>query len=318
MMNKLKIMLCLMVCVGVLGCAAATARNNSGADETVVAAGRNSLKRSELVALVEFYEWMFDEQFTGDEREKLQSFIARDFRRNAASARRDADAVLTTFAQIRALDADAQRRTRELAVPDFVADLRKSADDDDSQLLLGIYERTRNDRDRGTVAEVLPEKEAVEAVAAPAKSSTGGAGASQLVGRWLRSGGAGGARDHTGKTLYNSGNDVIFEFFADGTMNFINEKNTLSITQCRISEVTKIPGRYSASGDTLTMNLAPGTVVGKSSCEAQGNFKKSLDASTLTKTFVVKRLESLFRPDAPQILCLDGSGDDQCFEKTGK
>ena len=120
MMNKLKIVLCLILCVGVLGCAAATARNNGGADETVVAAGSNSLKRSDLITLIEFYEWMFDERFTSDEREKLQGFIARDFRRNAASARRDADEVIKTFAQVRALDADAQRRTRELAVPYYI------------------------------------------------------------------------------------------------------------------------------------------------------------------------------------------------------
>lgn len=125
-------------------------------------------------------------------------------------------------------------------------------------------------------------------------------------------------RRHTGKTLYNSGNDVIFEFRADGTMLFLNEKNTLSITQCRITETTRTPGTYSVNGDSLTMNLGAGTHAGTSSCERAGNFRKTLSASSLTKKFVVKRMESIFRPDAPLILCLDGAKDDDCFERADK
>lgn len=142
---------------------------------------------------------------------------------------------------------------------------------------------------------------------------------SNLVGKWLKSGGSGGSRDAGGKTLYNSGNDVIFEFFADGRMMFINDKNTLSITQCKITEIMKIPGTYSLSGDTLTMNLGAGTSVGTDSCNAKGNFKKNLSGGeTLTKKAVVKRMESIFRPDAPLILCLDGQKDDECYEKVIK
>ena len=151
----------------------------------------------------------------------------------------------------------------------------------------------------------------------PANSSPvlGGANSSNLVGKWLKSGGAGGSRDPSGKTLYNSGNDVIFEFYADGRMMFINDKNTLSITQCKITEIMKIPGTYSLSGDTLTMNLGAGTSTGTNSCNSKGNFKKSLNPDTLTKKVVVKRMESVFRPDAPLILCLDGQKDDECYEK---
>jgi hypothetical protein len=139
-----------------------------------------------------------------------------------------------------------------------------------------------------------------------------------LVGKWKRNGGAGGFRDNTGKTQYNSGEAIIFEFFADGSMQFINEKNTLSITQCRISEITKIPGRFMVRGDEVTMNLGAGTSIGKSSCEAAGNFNKRLSASSITKKFVVKELNSVFRPDRPVVLCFDGSEDKDCFERTGE
>lgn len=176
----------------------------------------------------------------------------------------------------------------------------------------------------GVVSDAPEEVEKVEPTETPAKKSSknskisGGANSSKIVGSWFKSRGAGGSRDHTGKTLYNSGDDLTFEFYADGTMMFINDKNTLSITQCTITQLMKIPGTYSVSGDTLTMNLGAGTVVGTDSCSKAGNFKKNLTPDTMTKTFVVKNLESVFRPDAPLILCFDGAKDDDCLERTNK
>lgn len=178
------------------------------------------------------------------------------------------------------------------------------------------------------VTEMLPANENVSDVrnnvedksensVTPSVSSA--ANSSNLVGKWMKSGGSGGSRDASGKTLYNSGNDVIFEFFSDGRMMFINDKNTLSITQCKITEIMKIPGTYSLNDDTLTMNLGAGTTIGTDSCNAKGNFKKTLSGGeTLTKKAVIKRMESVFRPDAPLILCLDVPKDDECYEKVIK
>jgi hypothetical protein len=158
-------------------------------------------------------------------------------------------------------------------------------------------------------------EESVNRASSPAKSA---AAPNNLTGKWKRSGGAGGFRDYTSKTQYNSGEEITFEFFADGSMQFINEKNTLSITQCRISETTKIPGRFTVSGDAVTINLGAGTSIGTSSCEAAGNFNKRLSASSVTKKFVVKELNSVLRPDRPMVLCFDGGEDKDCFERAGK
>jgi hypothetical protein len=143
-------------------------------------------------------------------------------------------------------------------------------------------------------------EESEKGASSPAKRGTA---PNSLVGKWKRSSGAGGFRDYTGKTHYNSGEEITFEFFADGSMQFLNEKNTLSITQCRISEITKIPGSFTVSGDEIRMNLS--------------NFNKRLSASSVTKKFVVKELNSVFRPDRPMVLCFDGSEDKDCFERTG-
>ena len=317
MIHRLRNLSLLALCAAILFGAAWSAAAQNDSDKTS-AAGRTSLKQSDLNKLIEFYEWAFETRFTPDERRRFAEISAAYYRQNPEAARKDSDALITAHAKVRVKDEAAQRQMREMFNEGFVKDLR-AAGDEVSQLLLGIYVRGQNSGDGNGIAvgEVPPSEEGVRDAETSAPSSRGG-DISNLVGRWLKSGGAGGSRSPTGKTLYNSGNDVIFEFRADGTVLFLNEKNTLSITQCRITETVRAPGTYSVSGDSLTLNLGAGTHVGTSSCERAGNFKKNLSASSLTKKFVVKRMESIFRPDAPLILCLDGAKDDDCFERADK
>lgn len=320
MMNKFKNFFLLTVCAAVLfGAACGVSAQSAGADK-ILAAGKQPLKQSEVNKIIEFYEWAFEARFTPDERRRFAELSAESYRQDPATARKDSDTLINALAAIRAKSASDQARVRESFNENFAKDLRAGTDEL-SRLLLAVYERGQNGGNNGeTIKEVLPSEEDLRGTDedAPASSSGGGSIPKNLVGRWFRSGGAGGSRGYTGDTKYNSGNDVIFEFRADGTMQFINDKNTLSITQCRITEMMKIPGTYRANGGTLTMNLSAGTHVGTSSCERAGNFKKTVSPSTLTKKFVVKNLESVFRPDAPLILCLDGAKDEDCFELANK
>jgi hypothetical protein len=318
MINKIKNLFLLALCVATFIGAPCDVSAQDGADKILVA-GKTPFKQSEVNKLIEFYEWAFEARFTSDERQLFRELSVEYYRQDPKAARKNSDVLIEAHAKIRAEDRAAQAKMREMFNEDFVKDLRAGADLA-SRLLLGIYERRQNGDggDNGEkIVEVLPSKEDLRD-AEKSKPSNGSTDAQKLVGRWKHSGGLGGSDDGTGKTRYNNGNDVIFEFFADGTMRFTNDKNTLSITQCRITEITKIPGTYSVSGDQLTLNLGTGTSVGTSSCERGGNFKKSLAASSLTKKFVVKRLDSVFRPDAPLILCLDGQEDDACYERTSK
>lgn len=297
----------MIVCFG-LAVGAVDIPGQTGGDKVLVA-GKKPLKQSDIEILIEFYEWAFETKFDAAQRTRFQSFTERDYRAKPENVRGEINTIAETFAKIKLADGDVQHRTREVFVAGYIEDLRKKDADDDAQFMLNLYEN----RNGSQTAEISKPVEG-DSVALPA-----GRGASNLVGKWLKSGGAGGQRSPTGKTLYNSGNDVIFEFYADGRMMFVNDKNTLSITQCKITEITRIPGTYSLSGDTLTMNLGAGTSVGTDSCSAKGNFRKTLSGGeTLTKKVVVKRMESIFRPDAPLILCLDGQKDDDCYEKVIK
>lgn len=141
-------------------------------------------------------------------------------------------------------------------------------------------------------------------------------GDSSLSGRWFRTVG-GGSIDWTGKTQYKAGENFYFEFFPDGTVEYTREKDVLSIMQCRITEKQKARGRYAVSGRTLKIDLGAMSSVGSDSCDAKGNFNKTLEPSNLTVEFEIRKMESLTRPDKPTIMCFNGS-DDVCYEKVNK
>lgn len=149
------------------------------------------------------------------------------------------------------------------------------------------------------------------------KLTSGGGNSSNIVGKWWRGEGSGYV-DPTGKTRYKSGKTYTFEFFADGTVEYKYNLDVLSIVQCRTKEDAAARGRYSISGNTLTINLAAGTTVGSSTCEKSNNFRKTVPAETITKKFAIKRMESMARPDNPLTLCFDGQEGDSCFEKENK
>jgi hypothetical protein len=306
MINKLSVIFSLFFCLAVCGGAAIqVAAQTGGDDKVLVASGRQQLRQSDVDSVIEFYEWAFQARFTDDERGRFQAITIAAFRQDAAESRKGADALIEVLAKVRTRDEATQQKVRAAFNEDFVKELRVSTDKS-ARLLLGVYERGQS----GETTETLSDT--------PAKP-TGGAGAKNLVGRWMRSTGLGRGDDGTGKTTWSSGENYTFEFFADGTMQFTSEKKVLSIMQCRISETAKIPGTYTVAGGQLRINLGAGNSVGTSSCEAKGNFKKTLTASTLEKTFVVRKMESVFRPDAPLLLCFDGATrDEDCFERDPK
>ncbi|MBS1796643.1 MAG: hypothetical protein JSS81_22610 [Acidobacteria bacterium] len=310
-MNKIKCFILIVLSAALVG--AAVEARAQGLDNVLVSAAGKTFRQSEMDQLIQFYEWTFRASFTPAEKAYFQRLTVNEFRARPAESRKTIDDVAVTLPKILAASEDLQEATRKNLLEVLLPDLEKDASES-SKILLAVYRRGAGGETREE-----PETPTAETTTNDTPSpSTGGAGAQKLVGAWFRSDGTGGARDYTGKTRYNSGTDTTFEFFADGRMLVTVKKETLSITQCRIDETTKLPGTYTVSGSQLTMNLATGTTVGTDSCQASGNFKKTLTASKLVQTFVVKNLDSVFRPDAPLVLCLDGAADDQCFERLVK
>ena len=157
----------------------------------------------------------------------------------------------------------------------------------------------------------------VEVEQPAAKSNSNGSANSILVGKWWR-GNGGGFIDYTGKTQYKSGESFYFEFFADGSVEYTRELDVLSIVQCRTKASDKARGKYTVNGESLTINLGAMTSIGSSTCEKSDNYNKTLPASSVSKKFTLKRMESLARPDNPWMLCFEGQEGNACFEKNGR
>jgi hypothetical protein len=151
----------------------------------------------------------------------------------------------------------------------------------------------------------------------PAKTSQSSSVSSNLVGKWFRTTGSG-FIDYTGKTNYKAGENFTFEFFADGTVEYTREKDVLSIVQCRTKASDNARGTYSVSGNRLTIDLGAAKSVGSSTCDSKDNYNKSLPATSIVKTFTIKQMESITRPDKPMMLCFEGQEGSDCFEKTVK
>jgi hypothetical protein len=133
-----------------------------------------------------------------------------------------------------------------------------------------------------------------------------------IYGKWGRSKG-GGFVDYTGKTNYKSGEHFYFEFFPDGTVQYTKETDVLSIMQCKIKGADSARGKFTVSGNSLTINLGAGKSFETNSCNSRENFNKTLEPATITVKFQIKKSDSVLRPDKPTMMCFNG--EDVCYEK---
>ena len=298
MLNKLKYLFLTVLCASFfIGASEASAQKASAAD---------------VAGMIEFYEWAFETDFSPEQKTQFRQFLESDFREDAAKARKNTNTILETFAEVKQANAETRRETRRIFLETFLVNLKKKESSDaDAKFLLAVYPAAHGGSDEFTAMDAATgdvfDKRADKTMTA--------SGAANVYGKWTRSTGSGNV-DPTGKTRYKSGETYTFEFKPDGTMTYLYDKDVLAITQCTIKETSKASGTIEVSGNTLTMNLGAMTSIGASTCDKKDNFRRTLAASTLTKTFTVKRLESIFRPDAPLILCFEGQKDEDCFEKS--
>lgn len=271
--------------------------------------------KADVDGMVEFYEWAFETDFAPEQRDEFQRIFEQNFRKDSAKRRKNTDIILQTFADIKNANSEARRETRKLYLQGFLPKLKaKEQTDDEAHFLLEVYRASHGGKDEFTDMDAALgdtfDKSADKApVVADSKS---------LFGKWFRTTGSGSITDGTGKTKYGSGTNYFFEFFADGTIEYTVESKTLSIMQCRIESAQKARGKFSTSGDSMTMNLGPMSDSGTNSCNAKENYKKTLEPSTLSVKFQVKKMESIFRPDNPTVLCFDGGDGDACFERVNQ
>lgn len=61
-------------------------------------------RQADVDGLLKFHEWASDTKFSADRRKKFESFLDRDFRKDAAKARKDTDDIIETHNKIRAAE----------------------------------------------------------------------------------------------------------------------------------------------------------------------------------------------------------------------
>jgi hypothetical protein len=145
----------------------------------------------------------------------------------------------------------------------------------------------------------------------PATGNKGDAGGG-IVGKWFRTTG-GSTIDWTGKTTLKGGEDFTFEFFPDGSVEYTRKKEILNIMQCRINSLDNARGRYTLTDSTLRIDLGAMRSTGSNSCDAKGNYNKTIGESTMKVQVQIKRLDDIARPDRPYMMCFDGN--EVCYEK---
>jgi hypothetical protein len=310
-MHKIKYILLIVLCAGLIGSAINVSAQTGGS--RVLVAGKKSLRESEVEKLIEFYEWAMDATFTADERARFQTFTINEFRNDPNTSRSTIDDIVQTMPRILAAAVDVQNETKKNFLDVFLPEARRNSDEN-SQMLVGIYDRAHGGK-RNSGENAANNRDVVTGgnqMKTAANNQGGNAG--NLSGKWHRSTGSG-SRDYTGKTQYKAGEDFYFEFFPDGTVTYTSQLDVLTIMQCVIKGENKARGTYSVAGNSLTINLGAMTAAQTHSCEKKENYNKTLEPTSTTVKFEVKKMESLFRPDNPTILCFDGASDSDCYEK---
>lgn len=298
--GALVVFVALIIGVGILAAQAEDAGETKATTVTTAkkTTAENKLyKKSDVDALVKFHEWVADVKFTAAQRKRFESFLAKDFERDAAKARTDTDELIKVHEEIRGKDKDTQELTRQILAPVYIEDFRKKKNDPFARFMLGVYEKTGADGNAAGENETEVSSENGEGEIAP-----------DLIGKWTRSEGSGNI-DATGKTKYKAGADFVYEFSADGAVKYSMKKEVLTILQCEIEETKTASGTASVSGDTLTVNLGETNFVSSNSCESADNFDKNLPAETADLRW---RLKTEYETTQ---LCLEEKDGEKCYDK---
>lgn len=294
MINKLKYMFLMIFCIGLVG---GTINVFAQINDRILVAANKPLKQSDVDTMIEFYEWAFEKEFTTEQRREFQKNTEIEFKNNPTESRKVIDDLVNTFPKIQAADKDLQKETRKNFLDLFVEDLR-SGSDENSQLLLSIYESKDGSNSEEFASNVETDNSNIESVGS----------ISALVGKWFW--GRSGSMTTTTSGVYLGGNGSrhTYQFFANGTVQYTGIMNVMT-GGCRMQIFKSAKGKAALKGDSLTINWSPASFSREDSCSPSKNYKKTMPAET--EKFRVGFKDSYGQKE----LCLTGT-DEMCFSPT--
>lgn len=240
----------------------------------VLVSGKNSLTRSDVNTLIDFYEWALEAKFTDQQRQRFAENTVAEFRSDPTTSRKTIDDIVTTYPKIRASEPDVQASTREAFLKEFLP-LARQGDDENSQMLIEIHDSARK----------APNEPTADDIRAEAKTSPGAI--SSLAGTWTW--GRSGSMTKTTAGAYLGGNASRFtyEFKPDGSAVFSGIMTTMA-GGCKMEVFRTVRGKASLTGDQLTINWQPASFSRRDSCSPSKDYKKTLPAEKEVFTVNIK------------------------------
>jgi hypothetical protein len=260
-LNSYKKIFTIILLTVVLACASVT--NIFAQNDEVIIEGNPSLTQSELDKSVRFLEKILGANsvesatiryFAGHDAEKGKSGVIQSLKEFAALENKVQKANDTQIKEVR---------------ESLVAKMRDADDSEVFSYLVEIYDQSDKKTSETSSANFQTESEG-------AVFKNGGT-ISDLVGKWEKK--SSGMSSYSGGVYQgSSGNYESYEFFADGRVNY----TTLIAVQnygCRLEAFAQSKGRAIASGTTLNLKLAAGTIRREDSCSPAKNYTKPTNAT---------------------------------------
>ncbi|MEP0918638.1 hypothetical protein NC981_17545 [Leptolyngbya sp. DQ-M1] len=260
--------------------------------QALLIAQNQSLDRSDINQVIDFYEWVFRAKFTPAQRSEFQSITLNRFNQDPAGTKKSIDELIANYTEVIAQPEAAQSRVRQGFTQEFVEQLRKLPNDAEAKLLLSVYESANSQ-----TASTQPEG-----------SAEGVGNVSTLTGKWVWARTGSGTYTQGGAYLGANGSRFTYQFQPNGTVEFTGIMNVMS-GGCNQQIFQSRKGRVRLSGSTLTINWSPGTFTRDFSCDSANNYTKTVPAEN--ETYQVR-----FKADVGQRqLCLTRK-DETCYSPT--
>lgn len=299
MINKLRYIFLLAVCVSVIGIFPVSAQTDG---DRVLVSGSRSLTQADVDDVIEFYEWAFEIKFNEKQRESFQQNTITEFRGDPKASRATIDDISSTLPKILAADEDVQRGTRKAFIEQFMADARKQTDEN-SRMLVAMY-----DEKQSGAAFVNADDHSHGTGSGHDEQMSNVGSLSALAGKWVwgRSGSI--TTTLAGAHLGGNGSRHTYTFAANGAVEYTGIMNVMT-GGCNMQIYRATKGKATLSGSTLTIKWGPASFSREDSCSPSKNYRKTMPAET--EVFQVKLKTDLGQKQ----LCMTGA-DEMCYSAT--
>jgi hypothetical protein len=248
----------------------------AGAQTGVLADGNPPLTTSMMNRLVNLFEWSLEVEFSAIDRADLQKTVVGYWKEADAKSIESIRNTLA-FEQKMQTWSDAQKRETQPQIKEkLIENFEQNQSEPFNKLLLAIYRR-------GQTSDLTVANSGGE----------GGAGLSQLVGKWqvLHGNSIVGIDVNSGRI--GDGNAMIAEFDIrpDGRVIYsfmLQQSNYGCTTRLKTSKT----GHADVSGSRIIFSYEGGTTVSEDSCNSRFNYTKKLPAEKETFEFGLERKNS--------------------------